>query len=248
MKNTAESLVCSVPDDLTELDQWLLWRFEIVEGRETKVPYSVHGHKASSTDQSTWAPFDVALDVWQRNHPRYAGLGFVFVKGGGLVGVDLDDCLGSDGNVKQWARGVVERFFDTYMEISPSGQGLKIWVRGTLPANVPGVKVGDGQIEMYDHGRYFAVTGCAFRGAPLQIEDHSGDLLLLYERLVGGRKTWPLQPLDGGRIPHGRQHNTLVSLAGTLRARRICDEAIEACLQAINQHQCERPGPPENIS
>jgi hypothetical protein len=57
-----------------------------------------------------------------------------------------------------------------------------------------------------------------------------------------------LQPLPGGQIPHGQQHNTLVSLCGTLRARGICDEAIESCLQIVNRQQCERPGPPENIS
>jgi primase-polymerase (primpol)-like protein len=237
-----------VPDDLAELVQWVLWRRESISGRQTKVPYSVRGHKASSTDPRTWAPFDVVLSAWHRKPHIYAGLGFVFVKSGGLVGIDLDDCLDPEGNLKIWARGVVERFFDSYMEISPSGRGLKIWLRGALPANLAGVQVGDGRIEMYDHARYFTVIGCAFRGAPLQIEDHSSDLQLLYERLAGGRKTWPLQPLRGGRIPYGQQHSTLVSIAGTLRSRRVCDEAIEACLQAINRVQCERPGPAEHIS
>src|SRR5262249_49502660 len=109
-------------------------------------------------------------------------------------------------------------------------------------------KVGDGQIEIYHHARYFAVTGQTFRGAPLHVEHHDEDVQALYNRLSGGRKTWRLQPLEGGRIPSGQQHSTLVSIAGTLRARRICDEAIEACLQVINQRQCERPGPRENIS
>jgi hypothetical protein len=150
--------------------------------------------------------------------------------------------------IKPWARGLIERFYDTYMEISPSGTGVKIWARGSIPENIPGVQVGDGQIEMYDHGRYFTVTGNVFRGAPLQVEDHASDLAALYERLVPKVKTWPLQPLEGGRIPYGQQHNTLVSICGTLRARRVCDAAIEACLQAINRYQCERPGPPENIT
>jgi primase-polymerase (primpol)-like protein len=245
---TVPTSVLQVPDDLVELEQWVLWRRENVSGRETKVPYSVRGHKASSTDPRTWAPFEVVLSALHRKPHVYAGLGFVFVKGSGLVGIDLDDCLDPEGDLKVWARGVVERFFDSYTEISPSGHGLKIWLRGTLPANLPGVQVGDGHIEMYDHARYFTVTGRLFRGAPLQVEDHSSDLQLLYERLAGGRKTWPLQPLQGGRIPHGQQHSTLVSIAGTLRSRRVCDEAIEACLQAINRVQCERPGPTEHIS
>ncbi len=236
-----------VPDDLTELDRWLLWRIETREGRPAKVPYSVVGRRASTTNPRDWAPFERVLNAWRMNPEQYSGLGFVFVKEDGLAGIDLDDCL-SRGAPKPWAQGIVEQFADTYMETSPSLEGIKIWARGTLPANVPGVKIADGQIEMYDHGRYFAVTGRVFRGAPLQVEDHANDLALLYSRLVGDRKTWPLQPLANGTISHGQQHNTLVSIAGTLRARRVCEEAIEACLQAVNRFQCEKPGPPEHIS
>jgi primase-polymerase (primpol)-like protein len=237
----------SLPDRLTELDRWVLWRMERI-GRDTKVPYSVRGFRASSTDPRSWASFEEVRAAWERNPGRYAGVGFVFVQGDQLVGIDLDDCLDSDGLPKNWAHGVIQRFFDTYMEISPSGQGIKIWAGGTLPANLPGVRVGDGQIEMYDHARYFTVTGRAFRGAPIQVEDHTEDILRLHERLASPRKQWSAQPLGTGRIPRGQQHNTLVSIAGTLRARRVCDEAIEACLQAINEHQCEQPGPRQHIT
>jgi hypothetical protein len=165
-----------------------------------------------------------------------------------FCGIDLDDCLDAEGNVKPWARRIVERFGDTYMEISPSGCGLKIWIRGGVPANLAGVSVGDGQIEIYDHARYFTVTGRAFRKALMEIEDHAGDARALYDHLTGPKKRWTLQPLKGGRIPHGQQHSTLVSIAGTLRRRRVCDEAIEACLQMVNRLQCEQPGPSENIA
>jgi putative DNA primase/helicase len=236
-----------VPDDIAEYDQWVLWRYEARDGRPTKVPYSVNAYKASTTNPRDWASFEEAMSTWHQNPNRYAGLGFVFAKGDPFAGVDLDDSLGPGESVKPWARGIIERFSDTYTEISPSGRGLKIWARGSLPANLPGVQVGDGAIELYHQSRYFAVTGSAFRGSPLQIEDHAADLLALYHRLTQGKKHWPLQPLTGGRIPYGQQHNVLVSIAGTLRARHVCDEAIEACLQAINAHQCEKPGPPENI-
>ena len=237
-----------VPDDLTERDQWVLWRYEARQGKRTKVPYQPNGKRVDSTNPVTWATFEDTLSTWCRNRQRYAGLGFVFSKEDTLAGIDLDDSLDEQGDVKTWALGIVERFSDTYMEISPGGQGLKIWARGSLPANLPGVQVGDGTIELYDHARYFAVTARVFRGAPLEIEDHSGDLLMLYDRLTAGRKGWPLQPQPGGQIPHGRQHNTLVSLCGTLRARGVCEEAIESCLQIVNEAQCERPGTRDHIS
>ena len=237
----------SIPDDLAELDRWVLWRMESAQGQATKVPYSVRGYKARSTYPGDWAPFERALSAWRREPQRYSGLGFVFSKTDGLVGIDIDDCL-HNGRVKQWACGIVERFFDTYMEISPSGEGIKIWARGALAANIPGIKVGDGQIEMYGHARYFTVTGRVFRGAPLHVEDHADDLVALSARLAGNRRARSLQPLPGGRIPYGQQHSTLVSIVGTLRARRVCDKAIEACLQAINEMQSEKPGPRENIT
>jgi hypothetical protein len=236
------------PDELTERDQWVLWRYETRNGKATKIPFQALGAPADSTNPGTWTTFDEALKTWRRNGQRYAGLGFVFSKEDNLAGVDLDDSLDEQGDVKPWARGIVERFSDTYIEISPSGKGLKIWARGSLPANLPGVQIGDGVVELYDHARYFTVTGRAFRGAPLEIEDHAADLLMLYDRLAAGRKGWPLQPLPGGQILHGRQHNTLVSLCGTLRARGICEEAIEACLQIVNERQCEKPGPREHIA
>jgi hypothetical protein len=238
-----------VPDDLTELDQWVLWRFETINGRPRKVPYQASGRRADSTEPTTWTTFEEVLSTW-RGKQRYAGIGFVFSNSDPFCGVDLDDCLGIGQNLKPWARGIVERFGDSYQEISPSGEGLKIWVRGSLPANLPGVQVaGGGQVELYHHSRYFTVTGRVFRGAPMEIEDHEADLLHLYSRLTtrsSGR--WPLQPFEGGRIPRGRQHNTLVSVCGTLRARGVCREAIEACLQIMNEKQCERPGPRANIS
>jgi hypothetical protein len=237
-----------VPDDLTERDQWVLWRYETRNGKPTKVPYQASGKPADSTNPATWTTFEEARRAWCRHRRRYAGLGSVFSKEDPLAGIDLDDSLDDQGDVKAWARGIIERFSDTYIEISPSGRGLKIWARGSLPANLPGAQVGDGSVELYDHARYFAVTGRAFRGARFEIEDHASDLLMLYERLTAGRKGWPLQPLAGGQIPQGRQHNTLVSLCGTLRIRGVCEEGIEACLQIVNERQCENPGPREHIT
>jgi hypothetical protein len=232
-----------VPDDLTELDQWLVWRRE----RETKVPYSAAGRRASSTDPATWCSYGEALEVWRRHPQRWAGVGFVFHESDPFVGLDLDDSLDDHDNPKPWARGVVARFADTYCERSPSGRGLKIWCRGILPTNVGKVAVGDGGIEMYSRARFFTVTGRAFRGAPQQVEDHASDVLELHAALTRAQGRWKYQPNAGGKIPYGRQHHTLVSIAGTLARRGVCVEAIEACLLVVNARQCERPGPASNI-
>jgi Primase C terminal 1 (PriCT-1) len=237
-----------IPDDLTELDQWVLWRHE----RETKVPYQTNGHPASSTDPSTWSSFETAIDTW-RNRPKlYVGVGYVLSRSDPFVGVDLDDCLESESVPKPWVRGIVARFCDTYTEISPSGIGLKLFARGRLPANVGRVIIRNGKepvgaIEMYSQARFFTVTGRAFNNSPIQIEDHAADILELYKWARGSGRRGECPANANARIPHGRQHLTLVSICGTLRRRGLCDEAIEACLQIVNAKQCERPGPPENI-
>jgi hypothetical protein len=235
-----------LPADLTELNQWILWRYE--DG--TKVPYQRSGKKASSTNPATWAEYTEVMEAYSRTHV-YSGVGFVFSVDDPYVGVDLDRCVKADGTPEGWAVGIIGKFADTYMELSPSGRGVHIFARGTLPSSVGKVKVKDGGIEMYSHARFFTITAHPFRGAPLQIENHAEDILVLHRLLA---KTWRQQggnkypiPLDG-KIPHGTQHLTLVSIAGTLWRRGVCPQAVEACLQLINRWQCEQPGPPANIT
>jgi len=212
---TAAPAAVVVPDDLAELDRWGQWR--MVAGR--KVPFRCDGRTADSTNRGHWGELEKALQALRTG--RYDGLAFAFDKEDGLAGIDLDGCLDHRGDVKLWGRGIIGHFHDTYMEVSPSRHGIKIWTRGSLPANLPKVAVGDGGIELYDHARYFTFTGLAFRVAPLEVADHAADVRALYEHLTAGKRTWTLQPLAGGRIPYGAQHSTLVSIAGTLRARRI---------------------------
>src|SRR5215467_6875435 len=48
-----------------------------------------------------------------------------------------------------------------------------------LPANLVGSKFREGQIEIYDQAKYFAVTAKIFQSAPLEIKDGSDDVRAL---------------------------------------------------------------------
>jgi hypothetical protein len=231
-----------VPDDLAELPRWGCWRLE----DSRKVPYTTTtGRRASSVNRDDWGELEAAREVLRSG--RYSGLAFCFFEADGFVGIDCDDCLTETGEVKPKFRPFLERFSDTYCETSPSRKGLKLWVRGALPSALK-APVGDGGIELYSRGRYFAFTGARFRQAPLEVADHAEDIRALYEHLTAGKpRGWPLQPLEGGKVRYGEQHNFMVSLAGTLRVRRVCDAAILACLLEVNRSQLERPGPVANI-
>jgi primase-polymerase (primpol)-like protein len=63
-----------VPHDLTERDQWVLWRYSAPHGKRSKVPYHVSGTPASSTDPCTRDSFEAVFNAWIKAPRRhYAG-------------------------------------------------------------------------------------------------------------------------------------------------------------------------------
>lgn len=157
----------NIPGELVSLDQWLVWKYRPKsDGEWTKPPYSAHTNtKADVTLTENYSSFDEALTAQRRM--KADGIGFALVIGGEITFIDLDHCRDIEtGAIDPWARAIVRRFHDAYVETSPSGTGLHIIVKGTLP-NVNGIKrpVGvDGAhpkaaIEMYSGGRYATITG-----------------------------------------------------------------------------------------
>jgi hypothetical protein len=234
----------NIPSELTGLARWVLWRSE----QDTKVAYQLTGRKASSTNPRHWTRYRDARDAFQSQSVRSDGIAYVFVASDPYLGYDLDDVWGSDADEdpESWAMEILERFRDSYWEESPSGLGVKGWVRAELPGHRGRQwKIGRGAIELYDTSRYFCVTGKA--GGPPVITDHQSDIDSLVRYLDSGDRRLPTPVAIGNKIPYGTQHNTLVSLAGSMHRRGMSVEAIEAALQVVNAQQCERPGPPENI-
>lgn len=159
----------NVPQYLQDENQWILWKLVYRNGREIKMPWSVYDQAASTTDPSTWHSFECA--VMRYDEQKHAGIGFVFREGGGFGGIDLDGCRNPQTEVIEgWAWDWINKFHG-YTEISPSGTGVKIWIktdrkitginrkvnRDMVSTKTPGV-------EAYTHGRYFAVTGNVIKG------------------------------------------------------------------------------------
>lgn len=143
-----------IPDGLKIRPQWVNWRYALNEaGKWTKHPYNPRtGRKASSTELMTWSAFDHVLEAYKGG--EYDGIGFVLCSGDPLTGIDLDGCRDLEtGEIASWAAEIV-RYFDSYTELSPSGAGIHILVKGKAPAALkrPG-------LEMYSTERYLTVTG-----------------------------------------------------------------------------------------
>lgn len=142
----------NIPEELRHRHQWLVWKREKRGDAITKVPYIAGGvGKANTTDMMTWRTFDEAVAALQTG--RYDGLGFVFSSGDPYAGVDLDNCRNPEtGELEEWAAGIVEDL-DGYAEVSPSGKGVHIIIRGKAPNKRRG------RVEAYSSERYFTMTG-----------------------------------------------------------------------------------------
>ena len=172
-----KTLYDNIPTELVELNQWCVFKKEMQADRQklTKVPYNPKtGFKAKSNDPSTWVDFDTALDKVD----GFDGLGFFFNHG--YYGVDIDNVESEIIRYQSddWDDNIVADFIETlasYAEISPSGTGVHIICKGQLPK---GGRRKDG-VEMYDHGRFFTMTGNRISDY-IGIRDDSGTNVINY--------------------------------------------------------------------
>ena len=142
-----------IPQELKNLNQWVVWKWETRNGKKTKPPYDPKtGKRASHSNSATWGTFEQAVKALDRG---FDGIGFAFTEDDPYCGIDLDDCRDPISEIiKPWALKIIKDF-DSYTEISPSKTGLKIFIKGKLPGG--GIKTK--HVEIYDRLRYFTVTG-----------------------------------------------------------------------------------------
>jgi len=159
-------IVENIPKQLTERPQWVCWRLEERDDKETKVPYTPGTlRRASSTDLMTWRTFSEALGAYERSEPPYDGIGYAFCSADPFVGIDLDKCRDpEDGEITEWAQKIIDRVQEGYIEVSPSGRGIHVIVEGTARGGGmrKKVRVNEevvGEIEMYSRERFFTITG-----------------------------------------------------------------------------------------
>ena len=189
-----------IPESLTQLDRWVVWRNDsIAGGRTTKVPYQASNwpQRARSNDPSTWATYQQAV-AQAESDPSIAGIGIMLGDlgdGRNLCGIDLDDCI-VDGKVVDQAAGIIQSI-PTYWEVSPSTFGVKGFGYGKKPEGSRSVCTPDGfaRLEIYDHGRWFAVTGDYIAGdAVVDVQQPLSAILEEYG-LAPTRSPEPVQPI-----------------------------------------------------
>ncbi len=154
----------NIPQRLKDLPIWCCWQYETDKGRQSKVPYDpVTGHKAKVNQPNTFATFDAAVAVMG----KYDGIGIRVAEN--VKGIDLDDCI-VDGILLPWAQEIVDKFHDTYIEVSPSGEGIRIFCLTSeqFDYDTATYYIKNGNIEVYVPGhtnRFLTVTGNVMNAA-----------------------------------------------------------------------------------
>lgn len=95
-----------------------------------------------------------------------------FVLGEGIGCIDLDHCI-VGGELSEGAAAILSMLPATWVEVSPSGDGLHIWGRFSKSGRSVGTFMGQ-PVEVYDRARYVTVTGHRFKDAPVVLADLGG--------------------------------------------------------------------------
>ena len=251
----------NIPDELKRLNQW------VCANEDSKVPMqATRPYPASSTNPATWASFEDAL--WAVENGYYDYLGFVF-NDNGIVGIDMDDAVFEEEIFLGHLRYVGNRrssdlareilmLCRSYSEVSKSGTGVHIFVKGDIPFkgknNLKGV-------EIYKTGRFFIMTGDVYYDFPLNENQEALDTIIekyfpetresnattVTPRIYNpewdhtkGRKRVKIRP-NYPIIPDGCRNICLTSLAGMMHSIGYTKGQIYRELQYANKTACVPP-------
>ena len=168
-----------IPPELANSSQWIVWSYEVYERKNGKFGPNKTPYKARNPrlQPSRWGISDCSDLVTAlqcvKDNSHIDGIGYLFSKDDGLIGVDFDDCRNPQtGKVRKEYQFWIDRL-SGYAEVSPSGAGIKIWVKGTVDNRCfktdesTGFRIqnfADGIIEVYRRGQYFTVTTQCLKG------------------------------------------------------------------------------------
>lgn len=153
-----ENYLQNIPIELREYKQWLWFkkiRKQDLKGKEKilKLPVSPITLKSDDwNNKEQWADFETAVNNIESS--GCDGLSFVLSRDDPFVCIDLDNV----DNKKQDM--FINDFNGTYVEISQSGMGIHIFVKGEIEKNFNNQLE---KVEMYQGNRCIAMTGNIYK-------------------------------------------------------------------------------------
>jgi len=175
-----------IPAEMRGLRQWAVSTLKPTgDGKVDKAPRHPVTHiLADSTNPATWGTFEEAMNSGM------PAIGFMLATSDPFVVIDLDvkDATNAPNDPQRWTTPEqVERHrkiygaLDSYSELSQSGRGCHIILRGHI-----GGGMNRDAVEIYDQERYIICTGNITRDSPVRAHDEL--LARLVEEMGGVRQ------------------------------------------------------------
>lgn len=145
----------TIPAELRQLKQWICCKTD-------KNLFQVNGNQASTDKPDTWNTFEACLAAIGKHN--LISVGLVLTINDPYFIIDLDKTSSEErrGPVHQ----SIHDDFDTYSEISQSGNGCHIVGKGSLNG-IGGFKNKEWGVECYSSGRYIMFTGKIYNQKPI---------------------------------------------------------------------------------
>ena len=125
----------------------------------------------------------------------FTGVGIVVTQDMDITGIDLDHCINDSGGFSGLAAEIVA-LAETYAEISPSGEDIRLFARGAVETALTDRGL---DVEVYGHGRYLTVTGHHIANTPTEIRPAPRTLDLL-KAAVGAKRGAQTRPKANGHL------------------------------------------------
>jgi putative DNA primase/helicase len=187
-----QNLTVEAPAELRELQGWLTWRLQPdpsnPNGKPLKVPYYVdggkrHGKQGSIEDRGRMTTFAAARDAAARR--GFTGVGLAMMPEFGITALDFDNCVDAQGNLPPVVRDIASQ---TYAEYSPSGKGIRAFVRGSYGNHKSPTEGNDYGFEVFTSTGFVTFTGNAMPYTDiLGLEDTVANLDALVAPLCAAR-------------------------------------------------------------
>lgn len=151
----------AAPEELRKLQGWLIWRSEFHEGetKPRKVPYYCdggirYGKHGAPRDRAKLVTFEAARDAAARR--GFDGVGLALMPEWGITALDFDNCTQDGGKLPDEITEIAGR---TYTEHSPSGQGIRAFVKGAYGNRKAPTTGGDYGFETFQSKGFVTFTG-----------------------------------------------------------------------------------------
>lgn len=178
----------SIPLELKDRIQWILFKYEMIDGKLRKYPFNVQNQMKNWNLPENQSCFELVCRTLNNNHD-YSGIGFVMTENDPYICIDFDHVY--DPITKKWTQQAWEeiRKLNSYTEFSPSGTGVHVFVKGKMIKAGTRKKQPDGtDREMYFEKHYMTVTGNHVPETPLEINGTQEAIDELYDKWFSDKK------------------------------------------------------------